>query len=83
VTQTFQVLGCGQAIDTTSRIAHETNRAERRCPFHASHSDETGNGRIREKCLLAQREIYADDPERPEWCPLAFASVLVQLGQKP
>jgi hypothetical protein len=66
---TIEVIGCGEA---------KHDGEYRGCPFHEVISVRRQQ---REVCTAVRgnRVIERDDPERPEWCPLAKGEVLVKL----
>lgn len=49
------------------------------CPLHHSMLD--SGGAMFEQCLREGRQIWPDDPERPEWCPLEGAPVTIRLRE--
>lgn len=47
------------------------------CPMH--HTMTNSGGGLFEQCLRAGQQIWPDDPERPEWCPLESETITIRL----
>jgi hypothetical protein len=69
----IEVVDCGE-------IHIDGKRVDRGCPFHVWEQT-IAQVPARETCKLAQEIIHADDPERPEWCPLTKGEVSDPSGR--